>query len=316
MKIIDVNGREDVALVYLARMEEDRFVEFVEALEPPIPRSKKWVLLVSTLYGCPVRCLMCDAGGDYQGALTAQEIFQQIDFLIRRRYPAGMIPAEKFKIQFARIGEPSFNPGVLDVLEALPGRYRAKGLIPALSTIAPRGREAFFRRLLDIRKRVYKGKTFQLQFSLHTTDAALRGRLVPAKTWSFDEIAAYGREFYEAGRRKITLNFAATKGFPIDPGRLRPVFDPRVFLLKLTPLNPTYSGWENRLTTQIDPASHENGLELAEALRSEGYDVLLSIGEPEENNIGSNCGQYVIRHLAARKKLDRGYAYVKPSLTL
>ena len=44
------------------------------------------------------------------------------------------------------------------------------------------------------------------------------------------------------------------------------------------------------------------------ALRDAGYEVLLSIGELEENRIGSNCGQYIQAHLEARKKLKNGYA--------
>jgi 23S rRNA (adenine2503-C2)-methyltransferase len=50
-----------------------------------------------------------------------------------------------------------------------------------------------------------------------------------------------------------------------------------------------------------------------EALRQSGYEVILSIGEVEENAIGSNCGQYLRRHLNAAERLEDGYCYeVKP----
>ena len=84
MKVIASTGREDIALVYIAELEEGKLVEFVEALQPPLPREKKWVLLVSTMYGCPVGCAMCDAGGFYHGKVTKEDIFAQIDFLVRR----------------------------------------------------------------------------------------------------------------------------------------------------------------------------------------------------------------------------------------
>jgi len=41
-------------------------------------------------------------------------------------------------------------------------------------------------------------------------------------------------------------------------------------------------------------------------LRSSGYEVILSIGEVEENRIGSNCGQYVMQYLRARVAVGEG----------
>ena len=79
MKVIASTGREDIAMVYIAELEEGKLVEFVEAVQPPIPRDKKWVLLVSTMYGCPVGCAMCDAGGFYHGKVSKEDIFAQID---------------------------------------------------------------------------------------------------------------------------------------------------------------------------------------------------------------------------------------------
>ncbi len=147
MKIIASSGTEKVAMVYIGEMANGNLVEFVESVQPPIPREKKWVLLVSTLFGCPVGCAMCDAGGYYKGKPTKDEILAQIDFLVEKRFPNGQIPCEQFKIQFARMGEPALNDSVLDVLEELPSRFHAPGLMPSISTIAPAGRERFFERL-------------------------------------------------------------------------------------------------------------------------------------------------------------------------
>jgi len=75
MKTIASTGREDIAVVYILDLGEERLVECVDALQPPLPIQDKWVLLVSTMFGCPVRCKMCDAGGFYTGKLTAEQIF-------------------------------------------------------------------------------------------------------------------------------------------------------------------------------------------------------------------------------------------------
>jgi len=307
MKVVSRVGRPDIAEVHLLDFGDGRILEAVEALQPPLPRERKWVLLVSTMFGCPINCPMCDAGGDSRGPASAEEIWAQIDELVRRRFPDRIVPCQQFKIQFARMGEPALNPAVLDVIEALPLRYRAPGLMPAVSTVAPAGRDAFFDRLREIKSSLYGGGRFQFQFSIHTTDEPLRRKLIPCRTWDFGRMADYGDRLYATGDRKIALNFALVRGAAIDPNVLRNFFDPAHFMIKITPLNPTHKARANGLRSLVDP------LDPAEAvlipLRDAGYDVVLSIGEVEENRIGSNCGQYVRTHLAGKRRLAGGYSY-------
>lgn len=309
MKIIASAGREDVAMVYVVDVRDGHLVECVESVQPPIPREEKWVLLVSTMFGCPIGCMMCDAGGHYQGKPTKEEIFSQIDYLVSKRYPDRNITPAQFKIQFARMGEPSLNPSVLDVLEELPKRYNAPGLMPSISTVAPKGTEAFFERLLSIKNEKYSGGHFQFQFSIHSTDDRLRDELIPVKKWSFDEMAAYGDRFYQNGDRKVSLNFALAQDVPVNPEVLLKYFNPDRFLIKITPLNPTYRASENKLATYIDPYDENKIYSVVSSLEAAGYQVIVSIGEVEENYIGSNCGQYIKRHLSASGSLDDGYTY-------
>jgi len=313
MNILAAFGKDDLATVYLGRFGDEvgRTVEFVESLQPPWPREQKWVLIVSSMFGCPVGCRMCDAGGRFAGVLSAAEIFAQIDHLVLRRYPNGRVPAAKFKIQFARMGEPSLNPAVLEVLERMPARFEAPGLNVSLSTVAPAsGRaRAFFKDLARIKDEAYGGGRFQLQFSLHTTDERRRKELIPVDGLSFAEIAAYGRAFSRpaSGDKKITLNFAPVAGYPMDAAELRRTFDPGQFLIKLTPLNPTLRASRENLTSALDPLDADDCEACVARFKSEGFDVLLSIGELEENRIGSNCGQYVQSALAASARPQGSY---------
>ena len=309
MKIVGFTGRSDIAITRIAELRDGKYVEFVESLQPPIPRDRKWVLIVSTMFGCPVGCLMCDAGWYYAGRLSGREIFAQIDYMVRSRYPDGCVPAEKFKIQFARMGEPSLNPAVLDVLKDLPRVYDAPGLIPSLSTVAPGGSERFFADLIRLKNMLYPAGKFQLQFSIHTTDPDLRDRLVPVRKWSLEDISAYGAAFHEEGDRKITLNAALVAGMPLDPAVLLRYFDISRYLIKITPLNPTYKAARNKLTTYITPAVEESRYRIVNRLRDAGFEVLISIGETEENLIGSNCGQFVMRHLREPEPLGGSYTY-------
>ena len=309
MRIVASTGTESVAIVYIVDLGHDKLVECVEAVQPPLSRDRKWVLLISTMYGCPVKCMMCDAGGHYQGKLSKTEIFEQIDFLVQQRFPDRIVPSAQFKIQLARMGEPALNDHVLDVLDELPERYDAPGLMPSLSTIAPFGTRRFFDRLLAIKQAKYSGGHFQFQFSLHTTDAHRRDQIIPVRKWTLAEMADYGERFYQAGDRKITLNFALAQGNPIEPAVLLNHFDPDRFLIKITPLNPTHRATEHGLTSYIDPLQASRNYEIAQALLEAGYEVIVSIGESEENYIGSNCGQYVMRHLQASSQIQSGYTY-------
>lgn len=307
MKVISRTEHSDIATVYIAQNSAGRMVEFVESTQPPLTVNEKWVIIVSTLFGCPVDCSFCDAGGKYHGRLSMEEILFQIDYPVSRRFPGGFIDTQKFKIQFSRMGEPSFNPAVLDVLRILPERYRWNTFIPSLSTIAPKGTDLFFKELSDIRHSLYPFD-FQLQFSIHSTSPEQRERWIPVKKWDFGQIAAYGERFFTPGGKKITLNFAVSKESIIDENVLRRHFSPEIFLIKLTPVNPTFKAMQNNLETAISPDVRVE-YDLVSRLRSAGFEVILSIGETEENRIGSNCGQYVQAYHNTCERLPGSYSY-------
>lgn len=313
MRIIGEFGREDVAKVYVAAMRDggNHVVEFVESLQPPIPREKKWVLIVSSSFGCPMDCLMCDAGGRYQGKLETGEILAQVDHMVLGRYPEGTVPSEKFKIQFARMGEPSLNPNVLEALCAIANRYDAPGLMACVSTIAPEGSGKFFERLAAIKRSQYAGGKFQLQFSIHTTDDEKRDWLLPGRKWGLERIASFGDGFHDEGDRRITLNFALTRGLPVDPDVIARHFDPEKFAVKLTPLNPTAKAIRNGLASALDPFEPSAGVKLAKAFGDLGFETILSIGELEENRIGSNCGQFVSMMDGQSLRMDGRYETAK-----
>ncbi len=306
MKVIASAGKDDLAKVYIARNKSGHYIEFVESLQPPWPREKKWVLIVSCLYGCPFSCRFCDAGGKYHGRLSQEEIEFQIDYLVGKRFPDGVIPSEKFKIQFARMGEPALNAAVLDTIAALPSRWQAPGLLLSLSTIAPVGCQDFFLRLLTI-KNAFPVGTFQFQFSLHTSDEKKRRQLIPAQTWSFAAMADYGRCFFRPGDRKITLNFALAQGFPLEAKKLLNYFAPDLFLIKITPVNPTMRALANGLRPVFD--THCRNEDIIGELHRAGYEVLISLGESEENAIGSNCGQFIRSFLASKDSSLRKGSY-------
>lgn len=306
MKIIAQTKKNEIATVFIAKNDRGNLIEFVESTQPPFSIKKKIVLIISTLYGCPVKCSFCDANVTYKGILTKEDLLFQIDYIIKKRFKNNNIDSEKFKIQFSRMGEPSLNPNVLTVLEELPQLYYIPGLLPSLSTVAPVGSSEFFNRLLIIKKDLYK-KSFQLQFSIHTTCQIQRNELIPIKKWNFEEISEYGDKFYDKDGKKITLNFALAKGNKIDPEILLKYFSPEKFVIKITPVNPTFNAKKNKIQSLITDKNTEYSI--VNTLIQNGYQVILSIGELSENLIGSNCGQHIINYLNSKKKLSNSYTY-------
>lgn len=300
MKIISSNGKEDLAIVHIAQSSTGNMVEFVESLHLQKPRSEKWILTISTLYGCPVSCTMCDAGSYYMGRMSKEAMFWQLDYMISRRYPAGKIPVKKLKVHFTRMGEPAFNMSVLDVMNEFAWYFEAPGFMPSISSIAPKGSEGFFDELLNLKNEKFSGGKFQLQFSIHTTDEAKRDELIPVKKWSLCKIAEYGNSFFRRGDRKITLSFAPSEENPIDAKVIRSIFDPEKFLVKLTSLNSTQNALKNELTPVMghyQASETSSGMNsIASAFADEGFEVLLIPGNSEELIIGSTCGQNLIAH--------------------
>jgi 23S rRNA (adenine2503-C2)-methyltransferase len=306
MELVARAGKKELATIYIAKFSNDNYIEFVESLDPPQPKEMKWVLIVSTMFGCPVKCKFCDCSTFYNGKLSKEQIISQIDYLVTKDYPDRIIPIKKFKIQFARMGEPALNESVLNVLEELPVLYDAPGLMPSISTIAPNKSEKFFERLKTIKDKYYSGR-FQMQFSIHTTNYEKRDWLIPYKKWNFQQIADYSESFFSEVDRKITLNFALPNDFEVEPKLLLDYFDPKLFVIKITPINPTISAFNNSMDSFL--TINKNIQQIRDDLTDIGYEVIISIGNIEENSIGSNCGMHVLNYLNSPQTLDNSYLY-------
>ena len=306
MKVIAKTGNDKLATVYVAQSDNGKLLEFVESVPPPFTIDEKWVLIISTLYGCPIKCRFCDAGSYYNGKPTKDELLFQIDYLIKNRFGSKSIPSKKFKIQFSRMGEPSFNPAVLGMLKDIPTHYDAPGFYPSLSTITPNGTDEFFEELLLIKNKYYKNK-FQFQYSIHSTDLNQRDWLIPVKKWDFEKMAKFGKKFHKNNQQKVTLNFALTDNTIVEPDVLLNHFNPDNFLIKITPINPTFKAKKNNLDSSFTNSSKQNVI--IDNLRNAGYEVIVSIGNLTENEIGSNCGQHVMNFIENEVKLKNSYTF-------
>lgn len=294
LRLIATQGEPELALVHLLQWGDDprHQVETVDSIDPRYPRHEKSCIIISTQLGCAVGCLMCDASRAFHGNLTAEQILDQVRFVLGRR--PELLATAKLKVHFARMGEPAHNAAaVLEALEALPGVLPAPGLLPALATVAPAGSGGFLAALGRVKDRLYPGGRFQLQLSLNSTDPRVRRRLMPTPQLPLGEVARLGAAFHQPGDRKVALNFALARGVPVDPDALAATFPADRFMVKLTPVNPTERARSHGLDTVLSAETPEAAARLVERLRGGGFDVVVSIGDPEEIRIGSNCGQLV-----------------------
>ena len=304
-RMLEVSGDPNLALVYLLQLDERPLarVETVDSIDPRFARSEKSVIILSTQFGCPVGCKMCDAGASYGGNLSAKQMLDQVRWVLERRPEARS--SAKLKVHFARMGEPSLNDAVLEALTGLVELVPGTNLLPCIASVAPRGRFAFFEQLIALKNELYP-RRFQLQFSLNSTDEATRRSLMPVAQIELAGIAELGRRFYQPGGRKVVLNFALAEGVPLDDQVLADNFAPEHFIVKLTPINPTAAASAAGLASVLSPVAPGAAHATVERLRQRGFETIVSIGAPEEIAIGSNCGQLVHAYTLAESAATNG----------
>ena len=276
--------------------EPDKWFEFLDCMDPPVPRSRKWVVMISSQFGCAIGCRFCDAGNfGYRGNLTVEEILGQVRFVLSAHPEIEASKVPKIKLHVARMGEPTLNRAVLAALEHL-GRSRSlPGLLPSISTMAPRCdlSRRFLEDLVGLKDAYFGGGRFQLQFSLHSTDEEARHALIPARKWTIDEIAAYGERWFKPGDRLITLNVALPDDIPFDPAAASRIFSPKRFLFKFTAVHNTLRADKNNLT-KVWYEAPERIARLAADLQGRGFRAIVNPCWPEEACTGLTCGQLAL----------------------
>jgi len=217
-----------------------------------LPLEKKWVITISTQYGCSMNCKFCDVPKVGPGKnATYKDLIKQ---MLQGIYLHPEVKStERLNIHFARMGEPTFNPNVLDATkwakEHLDAEYK---IHPVVSTMMPRKNEwlrTFIHTWMRIKNRLLQGNA-GLQLSINSTDEKEREIMFNGNACTFPEIAKIMRGIIPNGR-KITLNFPIAN-YEINPDELLKYFDPDDYIIKLTPMHKTSTALENDIETTGD----------------------------------------------------------------
>lgn len=258
-----------------------------------MPLTKKWVVTISTQYGCSMGCDYCDVPRVGLGVnATYADLRGQIETALT--LPGAPQSTQRLNIHFARMGEPTFNSAVISC-----GRWIADNLDgyhphPVVSTMMPRGNRMlwyFLREWMHLKNFEFHGNA-GLQLSINSTDEEERALMFNGNAQSLAAIRDTMRDFKPIGR-KITLNFAVA-GYTVDPDVLLKYFSPEWYIIKLTPMHKTASAEENEIRTEGDYTSPEPYLELEDKLKSAGYEVLVFIASHEEDAGRITCGNAIL----------------------
>jgi 23S rRNA (adenine2503-C2)-methyltransferase len=259
-----------------------------------LPLEEKWVITVSTQYGCSMGCSFCDVPKVGPGKnATVRDLIDQV--LVGVKLHPEVTSTKRLNIHFARMGEPSWNPNVLDATKWLKTHIDPEYKIhPVVSTMMPRHNEwlkTFVHTWMRMKNRLLQGEA-GLQLSINSTDEMERTEMFRGNACSLEEISRIMDGVIPNGR-KITLNFAVAD-YTVDPEVLYRHFPPRDYIVKLTPMHLTNRARFNGLRTKGDATSLAPYRDLEEALKTVGYDVLVFIASKEEDESRITCGNAVL----------------------
>lgn len=196
-------------------------------------RAERWMVGVSCMSGCPVRCKFCATAKLKKWRnLTAEEIVEQVKFILSKNPNSNIYEAKEFKINYTRMGEPFLNiDNVRKAIEMLDVAFPNK-IHHYISTIGIK--DADYSWIKD---------NITLQVSLHSLDETHRDWLIPYnKKVSIEELG----QIRTQSNLKTTVNMTLINEADFDIEKIKKWFDPKYFFIKLSPINKNEVSEKNK----------------------------------------------------------------------
>jgi len=274
----------------------DRDIESVQH-QSMLPLSEKWVITISTQYGCSSRCRFCDVPKVGPGRnVPVSDLVGQFESCF------GLHPevtsSKRINLHYARMGEPTWNPDVLHSVYAIESMLRQHGefhLHPVISTMLPRKNHKLLDFILewcDIKNKHFNGNA-GLQFSINSTCDIQREIMFGGSARPLASVCHIANLLPVPIGRKYTLNFAVAD-YTIDAKQLASMFDPSKFMVKLTPMHKTETALRNGIETRGNYSSLAPYREIEDSLKAVGFDVLVFVASAEEDLGRITCGNAIL----------------------
>jgi 23S rRNA (adenine2503-C2)-methyltransferase len=269
-----------------------------------LPLSKKWVITISTQYGCSMNCTFCDVPNVGKGRnATFDDLINQVKMGI------GLHPeithTDRLNVHFARMGEPTFNFDVIyatKIMNKTIKRAKGWGFHPVVSTMCPSKNKKlydFMDKWITLKNGLLQGDA-GLQLSINTTNEAERKVMFSGNAETLENISLMFERLLSdlpfekrLKGRKYTLNFAITDK-EINAAKLRKLFTPKLFLCKITPMHETTACNKNKLHTKDGYKNYYPYKKVESDLKNEGFNVIVFIPSKEEDESKITCGNAIL----------------------
>jgi len=266
-----------------------------------MPLDEKWVITLSTQYGCSMGCKFCDVPSVGKGLnATYYDLLDQIQEALKLH--PEVTKTKRLNIHFARMGEPTFNGNVLDVAACLRRNiydlYENNSIVhPVISTMMPKNNKNLVKFLdiwcNDIKNKLYEGNA-GLQFSINSTDDEQREDMFNGNSLTLKEISEIGKQLPQPKGRKYALNFALADEYIIEADKLKELFNPEKFMCKITPLHRTNSCIENGIETTGGYELFTPYKTVEAELKRVGFDVIVFVPSYDEDLGLITCGNAIL----------------------
>lgn len=300
LSIGDYGKKHNVKADFLGLTDEIHGVDNI----PCMPLSEKWVVTLSTQYGCVMKCSFCDVPKvSWNGNATFNDLKQQLYSAINL-FP-DVHYTERLNIHFARMGEPIFNDNVFDFAIWMYNQkqqifkdtgLRIETLHPVLTTSLPRAYKNLEAKIMQwcaIKNDLYNGQA-GLQLSINSTDEKQRSSMYQNMQLGLDDLSIIADKMPEPIGRKYCLNFAYSTDYIIDAEYLKNRFDPDKFMCKITPIHNNNACKENKIKTIGGYDSYTPYAKPENDLKNAGYDVLVFVPSMDEEDGLVTCGNVVL----------------------
>ena len=259
---------------------------------------KRTVICCSVMSGCPVGCKFCGTGSKFIRNLTAEEIVEQINIVLKDKNLIDDIneKCEKLQFMFMSMGEPMLNwDEVEKAIIQLNQKFNNAQLL--LSTIGCDD-DKTFSKIIRLSKKIDK---IGLQFSIHKSNDKERNLLIPfRKKMNLQKIRDAGMIWWRETGRNPFLNYCVdgTNNTAKNFEELTNLFSPVVFNFTFSVVCSPDENMKDAAFRNLDVIKR-----FQDKFLKKGYNVRM-FDPAGQDDIGGGCGQlwYVQKWLKSYKK--------------
>jgi len=264
-----------------------------------MPLTEKWVVTLSSQYGCSMDCVFCDVPKVGKGLnATLNDLSNQVINALKLH--PEILATKRLNIHYARMGEPTFNFDVLEHAKGLLKEVRPyinrSHVHPVVSTMLPKNNKRLMEFLQDwceIKNYNFRGSA-GLQLSINSTCDYQRDDMFNHNSLSLSEISEIGTLLPDPIGRKYALNFALADEYELNAEKLLQLFSPKKFMVKITPMHLTSACNDNNINTTNGYEYYTPYKEVEQKLKDFGFDVLVFIPSKDEDESRITCGNAIL----------------------